>query len=261
MHAGAVCTAGIGVLTCLSGCTAGLGFMHHIVKRNLLSCLEKANAASWEWMSEPAQPMATQGAQEDGTSCPPQLLAQMPDQERQFTQRNRPETPLGIIFEWPQEAVFHASEFVRSFILLEWYRYHWLGWLLWACERRLFLGFLQDALGDGTVELAIPIPVPAGSSSYVWLPEIRVLLILELRFVDRHYIRGIKVAVVDGQAEQIANALRPQLCPEDLREWDPRLAEFTEPIKVDVEVALQWPQDDLLRLELRNFQTTLHLPQ
>jgi len=123
--------------------------------------------------------------------------------------------------------------------------------------------FLNDALDGEAVPVAIPIPLPEGMYEGIqtWLPEIRVMLILWFRFTDRSYITGVRVALVDGMIDQIANVVKAQCMPSDLREWDPRLADFTEPIHLDFDIALQWATETRLNLELNNIRAKLHLPR
>lgn len=182
---------------------------------------------------------------------------------RQTSRQMSEVQPTGIIFEWPRDQVVPGSEHVRKYFLYEFLHRHWLGWLLWLFEHQLFLSFLNDAVDGQAVPLAIPIPLAPGvySDLEMWLPEIRVMLILELRFTDQHYITGVTVAVVDGLLDQVANTVKAQSLPKDLRELDARLADFMEPIELRFDVALSWPQDERLRLELRNVGTSLHLPQ
>jgi len=251
-----------GFVACLAGCVAGLGAAHRTVKKNLVSWLNRSNAYVWEWMSEPVQPIAKQGEDDNwpdvGTTCPPWLLKQMPEREKSLAQPASPQPPVGLVFEFPELDVYDAGTYIRGYILNQWYRRHWLGWLLWAFERPLLLKFLNDAFSGGGAEVAIPIPVPAGSSSLYWLPDIRVLLILELNWSKKpNYVRKVKVAMVDGQVEQIAHTLRRQLLPEDLRELDPRLEEFSSPIELELDFHMEWPQDQNLHLEFSNVHMRL----
>ena len=57
--------------------------------------------------------------------------------------------------------------------------------------------FLNDALDGQSVPVAIPIAVPEGmyEGAEMWLPEIRVLLVLWMRFTDTNYITGVQVRV------------------------------------------------------------------
>lgn len=166
--------------------------------------------------------------------------------------------PHGIVFEWLPEQV--ESWPARAYILREWYRYHWLGWFVWFFEAPLLRRFVSRAIPGTSIELAIPIPVPAASTNYLWLPDIRVLLIIELNFSDHRWLRSIKAAMIDGMAEQILHCVRRQLLPKDLRELDPKLQDFSQPIELDFELALNWLAQNKLQVELHDLQTTLHLP-
>merc|ERR1712232_560514 len=169
-----------------------------------------------------------------------------------------PDEPQGIVFEWPPDQVENWP--AREYILNEWYRYHWLGWFVWMFERPLLRRFVSRAIPDKTIELAIPIPVPAASSNYLWLPDIRVLLIIELNFSDHRWLRSVKAAMVDGMAEQILHCCRMQLLPKDLRELDPKLQDFSQPIELNFEIVLNWLAQNKLQLELHDLRTKLYLP-
>jgi len=293
----AACGAHLGPLACLSGCIAAAAALHRTVKSNLIRWINRSNETVWEWMSAPVVPLDLQDpppmvhpprpklfSQRHSTasssampgrppSCcspssakTPEAEEEQPGQARGDVHSEAPredDLPTGVIFDWPPEHVVPGSEFVRGYILEEFLRRHWLGWLLWFFEEQIFLNFLNDAVGGQVVPVAIPIPISQGRYSAIdmWLPEIRVLLLLEFCFVDRHYLTGVTVGVVDGLLDQIANAVKAQSLPKDLRELDARLGDFTEPVELHFDISLQWPQEERLRVELRDVMTSLHLPQ
>lgn len=170
--------------------------------------------------------------------------------------------PQGIIFEWPSGLLeeVRAAEIFRDYILSEWMTpsrplnwLHPLPWILHLLElplRELF----NDCFEDQVVPLVIPIELAAGTySSGIWLPEIRVMLVLWMQFTDRRYVKGIEAVIVDGMLDQIANVVKVQLVPEDLREMDPRLRGFTEPVNLGF--------DEKMYVEFKDLKVRLGLPK
>jgi len=163
-----------------------------------------------------------------------------------------------------------AAEIVRDYVLqelldtgrlLNWV--HPSFWLLQCFESPL-RRFLNDAFEDHAVPVVIPIPVPEQYYPAIecWLPEIRVMLILWFRFrEDRRYVVKIRVAVIDGMIDQLANVAISQLMPPDLRELDHRLAEFAEPIELKFDVGLDWISEARLQLEIKDVAVRLCLPK
>lgn len=161
-----------------------------------------------------------------------------------------------------------CAEKLRDYVFLELLRptrlMNWLHPSFWALRffERHLRRFMNDALDGQTVPLVIPIPLPAGMYEGIetWLPEIRVMLVLWLRFTDHRYITRVQVALVDGMLDQIINVALSQCLPKDLRLLDPRLAGFTEPIDLTFQVALNWVRHNRLRIELNDLRVKLHLP-
>mmetsp|Transcript_102774 Transcript_102774/g.276002 ORF Transcript_102774/g.276002 Transcript_102774/m.276002 type:complete len:407 (-) Transcript_102774:63-1283(-) len=179
--------------------------------------------------------------------------------------------PQGIVLEWSPDVVesLGIGQLVSAYLVNEacnWRRplnwLHPLCWVLGLFERQLCI-FLDDAFDGQVVPLVIPICLPEGmySSIQTWLPEIRVMLVLWLRFSDRRWVTSIKVAVVDGMIDQIANVVKSQCIPPDLRDTDPRLRDFTEPIDAKFEVALRWSAESRLHLQFNDFSMRLGLPR
>jgi len=180
-------------------------------------------------------------------------------------------TPMGIVFHWPAELIerLDAANHIRSYVRDEFLNLplssprqwlHPMCWVLQFFELQL-RRFLNDALDGRTVPVIIPIPLPAGVYNGIWLPDLRIMLILWFRFTDQRYVTEVAVAIVDGMLEQMINVIKSQLLPEDLRELDPRLNDFTEPIKLTVDFASKWIQDNQIRIDLNGVHTTLHLPE
>jgi len=186
--------------------------------------------------------------------------------------RAKPDFPTGAVFDWPEELVDRLNGgliardyFKNEFCTLK----RPMNWLHPMC---LILGlfeeplrrFLDDAVDGQAVPLVIPIPLPEGvyNGIQTWLPDIRVMLVLWFRFhEDGKYINRVTVALVDGMIDQIANVVKDQSLPPDLRDADPRLAEFKEPIDLKFNIALNWLSDSRLRLEINGISAKLVLPQ
>eukprot|EP00930_Biecheleria_cincta_P044863 TRINITY_DN30908_c0_g1_i1.p1 TRINITY_DN30908_c0_g1~~TRINITY_DN30908_c0_g1_i1.p1 ORF type:complete len:777 (-),score=133.74 TRINITY_DN30908_c0_g1_i1:29-2359(-) len=254
-------------VACLAGCAAGVGWAHRGVKARLASWANQVNAAVWDWMSAPVVPLSDQL---DATA--PGTVRRLAARGEAASSRPPPSAtqPEGIIIEWPQELLeeldgasklrdYFLQEFLARSRPLNWS--HPAFWLLQFFELPL-RHFLDSCLGGQAAPMVIPIPLPAGLySDTIWLPEIRVMLILWFRFTDHRYVTGVSVALVDGLIDQIVNVAKAQMQPEDLRSLDARLADFTEPIDLKFDVALRWAAEDRLRIEFNDLSVKLGLPK
>lgn len=283
-----------GALACLCGCGAGLSAAHRRVKRNLTLWLNQSNASVWHWMSAPVVPAGAEpkrrsssssvssaevGRRPSGLSPGASRCSSLaPEEEERRSsgcpspaQAERAGVPQGIIFEWSQQVLesLHAAEHLREYLArellnprrpLNWV--HPMCWV-WQLFERQLCHFLEDALDGQCVPLVVPIPLGAGMYSGIqtWLPEIRVMLILWLRFTDHLYITRLQVAVVDGMLDRVINAVKSQVLPRDLRQLDARLAGFAAPVNLEFDVALRWIRENRLRVELNDVHATLHLPK
>lgn len=257
----------LGPVACLAGCAAGMGWAHRGVKARLATWANQVNATVWDWMSAPVVPLSDQ------------LDTTAPETVRRLAARgkaasSRPSSsatqPEGIIIEWSQDLLeeldgasklrdYFLQEFLARSRPLNWS--HPAFWLLQFFELPL-RHFLDSALGGRAAPMVIPIPLPAGLyNDTLWLPEIRVMLILWFRFTDHRYVTGVSVALVDGMIDQIVNVVKAQLQPEDLRSLDARLEDFTEAIDLKFDVALRWAAEDHLRIELNDLSVRLGLPK
>lgn len=179
--------------------------------------------------------------------------------------------PQGVVFDWSPE-VLRAVEggtkiaeyLIDEFCTLRNPR-NWIypmSWIMSFFEQPL-RRFLNDAFDGRTVPLVIPIPIPDGmySGMQMWLPEIRIMLVLWFRFADRNYVTQVSAAVVDGLIDQVANVVKSQCIPPDLRDQDPRMAGFTAPIDLKFDVALRWVADNRLHVEFNDLSLRLGLPE
>lgn len=190
---------------------------------------------------------------------------------RQPTPPSLPAGPQAVVLEWPEEliAAHGMGELLRAYFVEESCSLgRWrnclrpLCWALRTCEAGV-CRYLNEAFGDEVVPLAIPITLPEGMYPGIqtWLPELRIMLVLNLAFQDRRWVRSVKLAVVDGTLDQLANVIKSQWFPPDLRDTDPRLEDFTEPIDVKFDVALRWTADSRFRVELNDLSARLALPK
>lgn len=287
------CLSGVGCLccglhlfgfgACLAGTATALSAAKRTLKQNLIPWLNKSNAAVWRWMSDPVRPLLEQQAEEPDQDCrfeaSRKLRGSMSGNSFfsilsscDSCEEGEESVPVaeGIVFDWSKEVMqeLRASEKLRDYFMSEflsvWRPLNWCHpavWILQLFERQLRC-FMHDALDGQTVPLVIPIPLQAGKyeGSQVWLPEIRVMLVLWCAFSDKRYISRVTVAMVDGTIDQIANSLKAQLMPDDLRDADPRLAGFTQPIDANFNIALKWTASDKLRIEMNDLHVKLHLP-
>eukprot|EP00931_Biecheleriopsis_adriatica_P085663 TRINITY_DN6039_c0_g1_i2.p1 TRINITY_DN6039_c0_g1~~TRINITY_DN6039_c0_g1_i2.p1 ORF type:complete len:765 (+),score=108.41 TRINITY_DN6039_c0_g1_i2:188-2296(+) len=267
-----------GVAACMAGCTAAVGAIKRSVKHNFIPWLNKSNAKIWEWMSAPTTPLSMQQEMAEAqarnglsahvvndVSCS-SFFSINSCEESEDEDRDQAK---GIIFDWSQELFeeLQLSEKLRDYILYEFLSvrrmWNWCYPAVWIfqlfeCKLR---SFMDNAVDGQTVPVVIPIPLAAGKyESGLWLPEIKVMLVLWVRFTDHRYVAAVSVAVVDGILDDVANSLKQQLMPADLRTADPRLADFTEPIETDFKIALKWTAEDRLRVELRDLLVKLQLP-
>ncbi|CAK9010421.1 unnamed protein product [Durusdinium trenchii] len=240
-------------LACLSGCLAGVGLLHRRIKSNLTRWLNQFNAESWKSMAAPVVPLTRQIEQSD--ELPPQSVLEWAIYENVPESVNEIFEPQGVTFEWSRTLLEDVgfAELFRNYVLHEWLskqrKWNWMHpafWILHFFEAPL-RGFLNASFDGQHVPLVIPIELPAGNySSGLWLPEIRVMLVLWLQFQNHHYVTGIEAVIIDGMLDQIANAVKAQSLPHDYdwREEDPRLTDFTEPINLKFDVALRWGRED-----------------
>ncbi|OLP83346.1 hypothetical protein AK812_SmicGene35913 [Symbiodinium microadriaticum] len=269
-------------LACFTGCFAGVGaglggYVRKRVRSNIVAWFNKVNTDAWQRTSLPVVPLRTQvqdcqeAPQDPESPEPPpppsvQFLAESLEPRAQYEAFE----PQGIIFEWPSGLLeeVRAAEIFRDYILSEWMTpsrplnwLHPLPWILHLLElplRELF----NDCFEDQVVPLVIPIELAAGTySSGIWLPEIRVMLVLWMQFTDRRYVKGIEAVIVDGMLDQIANVVKVQLVPEDLREMDPRLRGFTEPVNLGFDVAIRWAGEEKMYVEFKDLKVRLGLPK
>mmetsp|Transcript_60058 Transcript_60058/g.133959 ORF Transcript_60058/g.133959 Transcript_60058/m.133959 type:complete len:741 (+) Transcript_60058:16-2238(+) len=257
-------------VACLTGCLAGLGLIRAKVQSNLVHWFNKANRNAWQSMSVPVVPLRDQC--QDSEDRPPKSVQVLADEAKYIDSSHTQGMfePQGVIFEWPQELLeqVRLSEVFREYCLYEWMTsrrpLNWMHpttWVLHFLERPL-RELLNDCFGGQAVPIVIPVDLPAGMySSGVWLPDIRVMVILWLQFTDHRYIRGIEAVVVDGMLDQIANAVKVQLVPEDLREMDPRLRGFTEPVNLRFEAILRWANEETVYIDLKDLVVRLGLPK
>lgn len=252
------CAAGL-----LSGCAAGFSAVHRYAKKNLIPLLNFNNKYVLDWMSAPVVPLRRTA---DNLMQPWSLDPAA--QELEGNPTVGADSPcMGIVFNWDQSLVesVRAAEVAREYMKYEYLTLRRpMNWLHPACvamnvfERQLRT-FLNDALEGQEVPLAIPIPTPEGWYEGTWLPEIRVMLVLWFNFNDLRYVKRVEVALVDGMLDQIANVIKPQVLPDDLRVWDPRLAGFTDTVDLKFDIALRWVAQRL-RVELHNLNLKLSIP-
>lgn len=257
-------------LACFTGCFAGVSFLRRTIHNNLTRWINQFNAESWKSMSSPVVPLARQIEQSE--ELPPESILEWAIKEKVSESFNEIFEPQGVTFEWSRRLLEEVrfAELLRNYVLHEWFsRRRALNWLHPAVWIMQFLecplrDFLNSSFDGQHVPLVIPIELPAGTySSGLWLPEIRVMLVLWLQFQNHRYVTSIEAVVVDGMLDQIANAVKAQLLPADYdwREEDPRLTDFTEPVNLTFEVALQWAREDKLYIELKDLSVRLCLPK
>jgi len=121
----------------------------------------------------------------------------------------------------------------------------------------------REAAGQIPVTLEADLLSSSSKAQYQGLAHLKMGVHLDLSLVDEGYVRRARLSVTDEALDEVVQELWRRFQKRDLRQLDPRLAAFTEPVRVRGDIALRWtsgPGPQRLRLELRDLSATLHLP-
>jgi len=122
----------------------------------------------------------------------------------------------------------------------------------------------------GAEEVRLQIVVEAGVSQRLsryeesgfslLTPVVPLPVVIDYRIRGAVQVSSMRVVIPDALMHHFFDSIRGQLAEVDIRGLDPRFRDFTEPVHVNAELALEWRQKTELSFVLRNVRSTFHLP-
>jgi len=92
------------------------------------------------------------------------------------------------------------------------------------------------------------------------LPSLRFAVVCDLNVWGTGPSK-VSMVVPDGLQDKWAQCYRRQCRELDLRKLDTRLVGFTEPLRVNFDIAVVWPETNQMSFELSNLNSVLCLPE
>lgn len=249
------CAAGAGVkavgLACMGGFLLGAHQLCRWIYRRACRHFNGYNQEAWEAAALGREPSTNKGQSRHDTPSDP-----------------RPERKWGVMLKFPEAGGVTLVNSIWDYIIKNIRCGCILGPLFHCCQPCLQAGvrfcapnwqavpFVMDVeTGEMKLELD-PEVWPDG----LHLPNVRVALLVHLG-LSGDLPSSVRIAVPDTIIKEISESLRKQIGELDIRTLEPRLSGFTQPFRVDFQVALEWPQVDKCKLVIQGLKSSLHLPQ
>jgi len=242
-----------GALACFSGCSAGISALLAKAKRQFVPFLNSANAKAWTAAMKPPEDFFQRRTKAAGRTRDPGS--------------GQPETPLAAILDLPRDTVLQLSDIIKDYFLLEMPLARLLGKRIFkATERWLMRCLASEIDGPADIPYVVNAEVPAQmidvGPEKIWVPKLNFAVVLECHLdPDRPCVSAVAISMSDALLDQVVDVVQTEFVAMDLRKADPRLAAFTEPVYLNLQVSISWPQSSLLRLDVSNLKTHLGLPQ
>lgn len=180
--------------------------------------------------------------------------------------------PGGIVVELPEQHLELLEPLARDYLLEQLFPGRCcrcaVEWLEPGLRRWIAGAFQDEAAVPLLVERRMKehvVPIMENAEEFLWIPRVPVLLQLDLNPLGTGagcgtLVRRARVAISDQELKSLIDAVTEQVVRWDLRELDPRLAGFTQPVRVDFKFHLHWPCAGKLEAAVSDFKLDLHLP-
>merc|ERR1712129_130468 len=96
----------------------------------------------------------------------------------------------------------------------------------------------------------------------IQLPSLRLAVLLDVHPAGTGpYVTRVRSMVTDAALAQFVEELRCELVKIDLRKLDPHLSDFTEPVRADFQLRLEWSQADQVHIHIQEMMCKFCLPE
>jgi hypothetical protein len=113
--------------------------------------------------------------------------------------------------------------------------------------------FVMDIdIGDLVIELD-------GWPDGLRIPNLRLALLFDINLVGNE-LSKVRAVIPDSLVDEMFDSLRLQVQDLDMRTFDPRLAGFTQPLRLNFDMNIRWTSANDVEFNFTKVRSTLHLP-
>mmetsp|Transcript_54200 Transcript_54200/g.117120 ORF Transcript_54200/g.117120 Transcript_54200/m.117120 type:complete len:665 (+) Transcript_54200:50-2044(+) len=232
-----------GLAACLAGTFAGVAMLGRSAKRRVIPWLNSQNDKSWKSYMAPKRPRS---APSSSSLAPVEANIES----------------MGVIFDLPDKEVNLLSKPLVEYAMKQALcsgpscLLRILAWPL-----RMWLASLfAEKTAHVLIHVEVSEQVVPGPPYDIWLPTLHAAMLLEVNLNQGSYLASARVAVQESMIQEVIEHLARQSQRWDLRELDPRLEGFREPLRPEFNLDVGWLPQETVRFVISDASLTLQLP-